>query len=271
MANSRRVVITGGASGIGAATVARFAESGDEVVVVDRVRGDAGHRWIECDLTSGEAIARAAADIGDGVDVLCNIAGVAGTAPVKTIVGVNFLGLRALTDLLVPGMTPGGSVVNLASTAGWNWRIALPAVSELIATPDYRSGLDWAQKNLASGYDAYERSKQAVIVWTNVASQRHLGHVRVNSVSPGPIETPLLAEFYESMGHAELDPLTERAGGRNGTPVEIANVVAFLTSQDASWINGTDIVTDGGAEMAVSLAERGVLRTPDGAAMGDPR
>lgn len=271
MANSRRVVVTGGASGIGAATAARFAEAGDEVVVVDRVRGDSGYRWVESDLTSEESIARAASAIGPGADVLCNIAGVAGTAPVSTVVGVNFLGLRAFTELLVPEMTRGGSVVNLASTAGWYWRDALPSVSELIGTKDYRRGLEWAEHNLATGYDAYERSKQAVIVWTNAAAQRHLGHVRVNSVSPGPVETPLLADFYESMGRAELDPLTERAGGRNGTPAEIADVVAFLASPAASWINGTDIVVDGGAEMAVFLAEGAAVHPTADAATGDRR
>jgi NAD(P)-dependent dehydrogenase (short-subunit alcohol dehydrogenase family) len=265
---TRQIVVTGGASGIGAATVDLFVGEGSRVVVLDRTepqpaQSGAGVSWLPCDLTDPAAIDAAVDRIDGEVDVLCNIAGVSGVAPVETVVAVNFAAMRHLTDRLAPRIVSGGAVVNLASTAGWRWRDALPALGELIRSDTWDATLAWSEKNLSSGYDAYERSKQAVIVWTSVAAQRHLGRFRVNAVSPGPIETPLLADFYESMGHEELDPLTARGGGRNGTPDEVARVVRFLAAPESSWINGTDVVVDAGAEMAEMLAADGIVARLD--------
>jgi NAD(P)-dependent dehydrogenase (short-subunit alcohol dehydrogenase family) len=261
---TRQIVVSGGASGIGAAVVDMFAREGSQVAVLDRTQPQAaqvhaGVSWLPCDLTNPAAIDEAVDQIDGDVDVLCNIAGVSGVAPVGTVIAVNFAAVRHLTDRLAPRIVSGGAVVNLASTAGWRWRDALPALGELVRTDTWEATIAWAEKNLPTGYDAYERSKQAVIVWTSVAAQQYLGRFRVNSVSPGPVETPLLADFYESMGHEELDPLTARGGGRNGTPDEIARVVRFLTVPDSSWINGTDVVVDAGAEMAEMLASEGIL------------
>jgi NAD(P)-dependent dehydrogenase (short-subunit alcohol dehydrogenase family) len=260
----RKVVVTGGASGIGAAIVDAFIAEGAEVTVLDRtVPADggaaAGVRWLACELTDPSSIDRAVEEIGGPVDVLCNVAGVSGTAPIATVVAVNFLAVRHLTARLAYRINTGGSVVTLASTAGWRWRDALPALGELLATNGYDDAMAWADTNLPGGYEAYVRSKQAVIVWTSAAAQQHLGRFRVNCVSPGPVETPLLADFYDSMGHAELDPLTARGGGRNGTPREIADVVHFLTTPASAWVNGTDVVVDAGAEMAEFLAREGIV------------
>src|SRR5262249_28116017 len=113
--------------------------------------------------------------------------------------------------------------------------------------------------DIPDGHTAYTRSKEAVVVFSAVAAQQYLGRFRVNSVSPGPIETPLLAELYQAMGHAELDPLTARSGGRNGRPDEVAAVVVWLASPQANWVNGTDVPVDHGAEMAEFLAAQDVI------------
>jgi NAD(P)-dependent dehydrogenase (short-subunit alcohol dehydrogenase family) len=73
------------------------------------------------------------------------------------------------------------------------------------------------------------------------------------------VQTPLLDEFYEAMGHEELDPLTARAGGRNGLPDEIADVVMFLAGGGSRWINGTDVPADNSAEMSEFLAAQGFI------------
>ncbi|WP_416966828.1 coniferyl-alcohol dehydrogenase [Streptomyces sp. 4F14] len=255
MTRSRTVVVTGGASGIGDAVVRRFIEQGDEVVVLDRRRGDASARYIGTDLNDCSSIDAAVEALGRPVDVLCNVAGVSGSSPVPLVLGVNFFGLRHLTDRLVPRMNAGGAVVSVASTAGWYWRDHLEEVERLVRAPDFAAGVAAGADVLANGKDAYTRSKEALIVWTSYAAQRYRGHVRLNTVSPGPVETPLLPEFYDSMGHAELDPLTALAGGRNGRPEEIAAVVAFLAGPEAGWINGTDVVVDAGAEFAFELGQ----------------
>ncbi|MFE7419999.1 SDR family oxidoreductase [Rhodococcus sp. NPDC057529] len=261
MSKARTVAVTGGASGIGAATVQRFLDSGDEVIVLDLQPNPRAHRNIEVDLSKPSSIEAAAAQIGP-IDVLCNVAGVSGSAPVPVVMSVNFLGLRLLTDLVADNITAGGAVVSVASTAGWYWRDHLDDVNRLIDTPDYSNALSLTSDLVADGYHAYVRSKEAVIVWTSHAAQRYLGRFRVNSISPGPVETPLLPSFYESMGHEELDPLTKLAGGRNGRPEEIAAAIHFLAGAEASWINGTDLVVDGGAEMAFSLQQPESVTSP---------
>ncbi|MEV5898402.1 coniferyl-alcohol dehydrogenase [Streptomyces sp. NPDC048253] len=255
MASSRTVVITGGASGIGEAVVRRFAARGDEVIVFDRKPSSLeGIRSVQADLNDCSSIDAAVGALDRPVDVLCNVAGVSGVSPVPLILGVNFFGLRHLTDRLVPHMKAGGAVVSVASTAAWYWRSHLDEVNRLVAAPSYDAGVKTGMEMLASGKEAYTRSKEALIVWTSAAAQRYRGHVRLNTVSPGAVETPLLPSFYESMGHEELDPLTQLAGGRNGRPDEIAAVIDFLADPQSGWINGTDIVADGGAEMASTLS-----------------
>lgn len=256
---SRTVVVTGGSSGIGEAVVAAFEAAGDAVIVVDRQEPSGAASFVHCDLSDTESIDAAAAQLPDRIDVLVNSAGVSGLAPILTVMAVNFYGLRRLAEALAPSIVTGGSVVSVASTSGWYWREHLDEVSAVIAARTDEEITDVIERFVPDGYTAYTRSKEAVVVWSTVASQEHLGRVRFNSVSPGPIETPLLADFYEAMGHAELDPLTTRSGGRNGRPEEIASVVRFLASPEAHWVNGTDVPVDHGAEMAELLAGRGVI------------
>jgi len=262
---SRTVVVTGGSSGIGAAAVAAFEAAGDEVVVVDRQEPSGAASFVLCDLSDPRSIDAAAAQLPDRIDVLVNCAGVSGLAPIPTVMAVNFYGLRRLTEALVARIPDGGCVVSVASTSGWFWRDHLDEVGAIISARTDEETAVVIDRFVPDGYTAYARSKEAVVVWSTVAAQEHLGRVRFNSVSPGPIETPLLADFYEAMGNAELDPLTTRSGGRNGRPEEIAAVVRFLASADAHWINGTDVPVDHGAEMAEFLAARGVIPTLENA------
>lgn len=256
---ARTIVVTGGSSGIGAAIVSTLEAAGDRVIVLDRMEPAAGGPYVSCDLSDAGSIEAAVAQLPDSIDILVNSAGVSGLVPIPTVLAVNFYGLRRMTDALMDRIVDGGCVISVASTSGWFWRDHLDEVSEIIAARTDAEVADVIARLIPDGYTAYARSKEAVVVWSAVAAQQHLGRVRFNSVSPGPIETPLLADFYEAMGHAELDPLTARSGGRNGRPEEIAAVVRFLASPEAMWVNGTDVPVDHGAEMAEFLAARGVI------------
>jgi NAD(P)-dependent dehydrogenase (short-subunit alcohol dehydrogenase family) len=255
----RTAVVTGGASGIGAAVADRFEQRGDTVVVLDRNAAPDGRPVVVCDLADPDSVVSAVSELPPVIDVLVNAAGVSGTGGPHLTLAVNFSGLRSLTTALLPRIVDGGAVVNVASTAGWFWRDHLDEVRSILgaSSPDeMRSVID---RYAWDGYAAYAHSKEAVIVWTAVAAQENLGRIRCNSVSPGITETPLLAEFYASMGHAELDPLTARAGGRNGTPDEVAAVIDFLASEESSWVNGTDVPVDHGSEAAEFLASQGLI------------
>jgi NAD(P)-dependent dehydrogenase (short-subunit alcohol dehydrogenase family) len=246
--SARTVVVTGGASGIGAATATRFREHGDRVVVVDRVAA----ADVTCDLADPVSIRRAVEQLPGRVDVLCNVAGVSGSSPAGLVLAVNFFGLRELTEQLKPRLVAGGAVVSVASTAAWYWRDHLDQIRAVIDAPDLGS---WrgAHGEDIDGPSAYVLAKEAVVVWTILAAQRWQGQVRVNTVSPGAVDTPLLPAFYDSMGAEELTPLKEIAGGRDARPDEIAAAITYLAGPDASWINATDLVVDNGAEAILGL------------------
>lgn len=254
-------VVTGGSSGIGKSIAHGLVSQGYEVWVLDRNSPETDELiHVHCDLSLETSIQYAASQLPKEIDVLVNAAGVSGLVPIPLVMAVNFYGLRALTETLAERMRTGGSVVNIASTSSWFWRDHLDKVRELIAAKTDSEIESAIAKNVTDGYSAYARSKECVLVWSAIAAQQYLGKFRVNSVSPGPVQTPLLEEFYEAMGHEELDPLTARAGGRNGFPDEIADVVLFLASAKSRWVNGTDIPVDNSAEISEFLASKGLIR-----------
>lgn len=249
--SDKRIMVTGAASGIGLATAALLTCEGADVITVDI----AGEPPLErCDLSRPSDIDALVERLKGPIHGLCNVAGLPGNHASEQVMAVNFLGLRHLTEALLPRLPDGGAVVNVASAAGSGWRDRLDLSRELIATPDFDAGLDWCRAQAMDGPDAYNFSKEAVIVYTMAAStaQRARG-ISVNSVSPGAVETPILADFYATMDSALLDQLRDYAGGRNGRPEEIAPAIAFLLGDDARWVNGTDLMVDGGAEVMINL------------------
>jgi NAD(P)-dependent dehydrogenase (short-subunit alcohol dehydrogenase family) len=235
------VVVTGSASGIGAAVAARARADGAMVIGLDRNAVEPGTR--EIDLADSASVEAAVEALPERIDVLCNVAGVPGTAPDHVVLAVNLLGPRYLTELLRPRLV-GGAVVNVASAAGSGWPGQLDAISALLATSSIADGLSWYGASRPDGA-AYDFSKAALIVWSmRTAWDWRIEGPRMNSVSPGGVETPILADFRATMGPA-LDAVG-RATGRFARPEEIAAAVCFLASPAASWIRGHDLIIDGG-------------------------
>lgn len=256
---ARNVVVTGGASGIGAAVVEKFVRSGDLVTIVDRKPGTSPQPVVSCDLSDPDSIDEAVHQLPDRIDVLVNCAGLSIAFDRTAIMAVNFYGARRLTSALLPRIRTGGCVVSFGSTANWYWRDNLDEVRQVIEASTPEQIGDVVARVAPDSIIAYNRSKEAVLVWSAMAAQENLGRVRFNTVSPGCTETQLLTEFFEVMGHDDLDQYAARAGGRNGQPDEVAEVVAFLASHEARWVNGIDIPVDHGAEMAEYLAAQGLI------------
>jgi NAD(P)-dependent dehydrogenase (short-subunit alcohol dehydrogenase family) len=259
---TKRIIVTGGGSGIGKAVVARFAGQGAEVVVLDLPGGAPapGTAMVGCDLADPASIDDAVRELGDGWDALCNVAGIPGTHPRERVIGVNFLGLRHLTEALIPSMRSGGSIVQVASTAGTLWQQNLEMVRSLVATADFADGLRWVVSS-SPDYPAYNLSKEAVIVYTMTLAQRAWNAgVTVNSISPGPVETPILPDFEESMGKPMLDQVKTTVG-RHAQAEDIAPVIAFLASPEASWVNGCNIIVDAGFAALMTTAMAGIEAT----------
>lgn len=248
----RRIVVVGAGSGIGAATARWFSGRGDHVLAVDaRPRTEnVAAEWLVCDLRDADEVAQTLNAIGDGWDVLAHVAGVPGTAAPGDVLSVNYLGARLMLDGMLPRMNRGGSMVAVASTAALGWESNLELLSTLLAVEDAVALDRWlAMQDPAM---AYYLSKQALVLYAKRLSGvawREYG-VRVNTVSPGPTETPILGEFERSMGKEMLDGVRATIG-RHGTVDDMAPAIGFLASPEARWINGQDVQADGGFNAAL--------------------
>jgi NAD(P)-dependent dehydrogenase (short-subunit alcohol dehydrogenase family) len=246
-AGQRKIVVVGAASGIGAATASLFRANGDYVLAVDRRPGDSpSDDFVEVDLRNPDDIASLLSDMGTGWDVLAHVAGVPGTHPPLDVLTVNYLGFRLMAEGMLGLMQPGGSIVGVGSIAGMAWQQRAADIAGLLRATTAAEVAAW-QAEQDPNYPVYSTSKEAVIVFAKQFATTARGRqgVRVNTVSPGPVETPILRDFEQSMGKDILD-IARTTVGRHATVVDIAPVIAFLASPAASWVVGQDIQIDGG-------------------------
>ena len=246
------IVITGAAGGIGKATCNRFASEGARVVAVDLPGTGLDEVVSEIKASGGDAMA-APADVSKaaqveayvaaavarfgGIDFFFNNAGIEGWVGPSTdypedvfdkVIDVNVKGVWLGMKYVVPAMRKrgGGSIVNTASTAG------------LGGTPSII---------------AYGASKHAVVGMTKSAAMEFgRDNIRVNAVCPSPIETRMMRSLERGMNPDDPEAAHKLMAaniplGRYGEPREVAALVAFLCSDDASFINGGLYTVDGGS------------------------
>ena len=244
----KRALITGGASGIGRATALHFAQAGAAVAVVD-VNAAAGQAvaaeitaaggracFIPGDVTQAadceRAVQTTVAELG-GLEVLFNNAGIIRRADALTttedewdrVMAVNVKSIFLMCKYALPVMAAagGGSIINTGS--GWGLKGGGNALS-------------------------YCASKGAVVNMTRALAIDHgPQNVRVNCVCPGDTDTPMLRNEAHQLGQALdrfLAEAAERPLRRFGTPTEIAQAVAFLASDQSSYMTGATLVVDGG-------------------------
>jgi len=247
----KRYVVTGASSGIGAAVAEKLIGEGAVVYSLDRNEPTAAvAKHIQVDLADVVSIDKALAELDGEFDGLLNVAGVPGTAPAEVVVAVNTLAVRHLTESMFGQLAEGGSIVIVSSTAGFGWPERLEVIKDFLATDTFEEGAQWFCDNPQDG-NPYNFSKEATTVYTMTMglAVKEMGF-RINAVLPGPVQTPILADFEQSMGKDNLDGIKELLG-RHGTPEEIANVVLFLASDAAGWINGHPLIVDGGISGSV--------------------
>lgn len=251
--SDRHIIVTGGASGVGAALLEILADLGrPDVTVLDLRRPSGPHSsFIETDLSDAEALEAAINRIDRPVDVLFNNAGVADTTSRETVIAVNVLAPLRLTNALMPLMSAGGAVVNTSSIAGMGWPQRLAAILELLRLDGREAMASWF-KGRELGVDTYSFTKEVMQVWTmRAAAALQRRGIRINSVCPSPIDTPLVGEFRKTIGEAGMDFTIAHSGGRMVTPREVASVLAFLGSPAAAFVSGQNIDIDFGFRASV--------------------
>lgn len=247
----QRVVVTGGASGMGEATARLAGELGAEVVICDIKKPTVAHtQFLELDLRDRSAVDAAVAEIvrGGGLHKLFYCAGLPGP-PFSTVdvMTVNFIAQRHMIRALVPHMESGDAICSISSGAGLGYLANMARVFELLAIEDFDAARGWVATNMPEG-DAYSFSKECSIVFAlhhgcKITSETG---VRVNVISPGPTDTPMMPSFVANVG-ADFFEKYPKPIGRNSTPEEQAWPMVFLNSRLASYVSGENLFTDGGA------------------------
>ena len=247
---TKRVLLTGASTGIGNAALQILVADGHEVTSLDvKDAPDGVARHLHCDLSDPDAVDAAVRELEGPFDALLNVAGVAGSMGAELVLRVNVYGLRHLTEsLLAAGKVtaPGGSIVNIASLAGMAWERHLDRIDALDAAGDFQAGIEVAQAYDRGGQNAYVLSKEWVVAYTQRLAGRLVGDgIRVNSVSPGPVITPLFPYFEADAGPEQMAWLNEQVG-RAAQPEDEAEVICWLAVGGSGWVNGVDLPVDGG-------------------------
>lgn len=243
------VVLTGAGGGIGSAMAKKFAQLGADLALLDvsldcvektvqRLELDRSHTFCGAvDVSSEEAVKTAIAQVKDRfgrIDVLINAAGIPGPSArtedysfevAKKVYSVNVFGTFLMMQNVLPIMQSqhSGAILNFGSCSG------------MFGYP----------------YEiAYGSSKAAIIFMTKNAANENGGNgVRINAISPGWVDTNMMKtviDSYKDVGVASGSNVTIGPMGRPGTPEEIANVAAFMCSEEASYVNGANFLVDGG-------------------------
>ncbi|MDO8212037.1 SDR family NAD(P)-dependent oxidoreductase [Conexibacter sp. CPCC 206217] len=236
-------VITGGSSGIGLATAKQFVQQGAYVFItgrregeLERARAEIGDNVtaVQGDLASLDDLDRlysVVREVKGGLDIIVSSAGFVQPIPFEQVdpehfdqtFAVNARGTYFLVQKALPLLRDGGSVVLISSTA------------HLIGVPVYTT---------------YSASKAAMRSYARTISASLIERrIRVNTVSPGPVETPIIDVQFpdrETADHVRVDMAARVPMGRLGRPEELASAVVFLASDEASYITGADLPVDGG-------------------------
>lgn len=237
--SGRVVVVTGGSNGIGLAICRGFSKAGARVVCADITEypdlSDERVHFVRADVSQEfdcERVVQIALELFGGLDVLVNNAAIQPAASyvpveslqesdVKRMLGINFLGYTWMAKYALRAMRQQGSgvVVNIASGQAHRTTRGVPIYGPIKAA-NILQAMQWGVEYARDG-------------------------IRVVSVSPGAIDTPLVRATLEAQG-GESELANRHPLGRIGQPNEVANAVLWLSSQDASFITGTDLAVDGG-------------------------
>lgn len=243
----KRVIVTGCFSGMGEATAKLLIELGAQVHGLDYKDSALPlASFHNVDLRDPASIDAAVAGIGGKVDALFNCAGLPQSFPAMDVMKVNFIGLRHLTQQVLPLMGPGGAIASIASTGGLGWSRRIPTNMEFVTTDGFDAAVAWCDSNMDIVKEGYSFSKENVIVWTQYMGAHLIKQgIRINCTLPSPTQTPMMAAFEATAGKDVVAAAAEPMG-RYSTPEEQAAGLVLINSDLASIVNGVVFPVDGG-------------------------
>jgi len=260
--DGKRVLVVGGATGMGAAAAEVAVDAGAEVIVMDYadVTLDAVQA-IKVNLAERDSIDAALAELDGPIHAHLACAGVADPTP--GLERINYVGHRYMIEKMIAEgtLSRGAAIGFISSAAGLGWESNLDKIEEVLAISDWDEGVAWCREN---GYADYFHTKQIICAY--VASQAHpliKQGIRINAICPGPTETPL-AKANEEMWLGFGADWRAEVGIDASTPLEQAYPLLFLCSDAAQAINGITLITDegymmtgltGGYESAIGAAQ----------------
>jgi NAD(P)-dependent dehydrogenase (short-subunit alcohol dehydrogenase family) len=242
--DGKRVLVVGGASGMGAAVAELVQDAGAEVVAMDFAEVKLpGAKAIHVNLADRASIDTAVEECGGPVHAVFSCAGVADGTP--GIEKINFIGHRYLLDLLLTRgvLTRGSAIGFISSAAGLGWEANLPELKEYLDLTDFEAASQWAQEH---NHADYMWSKQAICAYVAREAMGLLTRgIRINGICPGPTDTPL-AQANKDMWLGFGSDYRAAVGVEAATPLDQAYPLVFLCSDAAVGITGITMITDSG-------------------------
>jgi NAD(P)-dependent dehydrogenase (short-subunit alcohol dehydrogenase family) len=242
--DGKRVLVVGGASGMGAAAAQLAQDAGAEVVVWDYadVTLD-GVKGVHVNLAERDSIDAALEQTGGTFDAVYCCAGVADGTP--GIERINFIGHRYVIDrLLERDSLPRGSAIGMiSSAAGLAWEVNLPVFQELLEATGWDDAVAWVEKNNRADYMSMKLTMCAYVARQAYPLLKR--GIRINAICPGPTDTPL-AQANKEMWLGFGADYRGEVGVEASTPLEQAYPLVFLCSDAAAALSGQTIVSDMG-------------------------
>ena len=241
--DGKRVLVVGGATGMGAAAAELVQDAGAEVVVMDYAEVTlAGVKGIHLNLAERASIDAAVDECGGPVHAVFSCAGIADGPGIDRI---NFIGHRYVIDRLVDGgmLGAGGAIGMISSAAGLGWESNLESLNELLDITDFDEAVRWVE---AKGWADYLHMKQAMCAYVAREALTFLKQgIRINAICPGPTDTPLARANAETWLGFGAD-YRQELGIDASAPLQQAYPLVFLCSDAASVITGQTLITDSG-------------------------
>ena len=244
----KEVIVVGCHSGMGYATSQELLRLGANVHGFDiHPSSLALNSFQFCDLRDEASITAAVDGISGPIDALFNCAGLPHTTyPSIDVMKVNFIGMRAFTNAVLPHLSAGSGIATISSTAGMAYLERLDTILDFLSTQSFREAVEWCEGHEDVVAEGYGFSKQSSIVWTMLRGTQLIKQgIRINCISPGPTTTPMMPEFEKVTDRSVIDMFIKPID-RRATPDEQAHPLIFLNSSDASYINGHNLNVDGG-------------------------